>query len=131
MADFRKKRVIRGPVHDLTALQKAIRAGLFRAFATSARFRVSTVFGCSLFEAERRIQAIVGSLTAADYAKSLRMNDGVAADEYGVMHQDLGWYVKLRYSASAGEVEVCSCHLTRFPLRTRRGMIKAYDPVPE
>lgn len=131
MRDFRKNRVIRGPVHNLSALQAAIRAGSFHAFATSARRRVIAVFGCSQPESLQRIQAIIAVLRTGDYARTVRMDDGIMADEYGVMYEGVGWYVKLRYNADDQEAEVCSCHLPRFPITTRRGVINASDTRKE
>ena len=70
-------------------------------------------------------------LTPADYSRSVRMDTGESADEYGCMYSELGWYVKLLFNQVDGEAEVCSCHLTRFPLITRAGRIEAFDPYDE
>lgn len=131
MRPFRKSRVLRGPVHDLTAFQALVAAGTFHSYAGSARDRVVEVFGCTRGEAGRIIQEIVCSLTPDDYARSIQMDNGAAADEYGRMFEDLGWYVKLLFNTDDGEAEVCSCHLTRYPLKTKTGIIESYDTDPE
>jgi hypothetical protein len=128
---FRSPHVVAGPVHDLEAFQAAVAAGAFHAYARSARDPVIGVFGCSRREAGRIIQRIVAGLTSADFARSVKMDNGATADEYGRMYADLGWYVKLLFNRDDGEAEVCSCHLTRFPLTTRTVRLEAFDPYDD
>jgi hypothetical protein len=124
-------RSIQGPVHDLTFIQAQVSAGNFHAFAGSAIDKVVTVFGCSRRAARTIIQQIVCGLTVMDYARSIQLQNGVRADEYGRMFHDYGWYIKLVINADDGECEVWSCHLTRHALRTRAQTIRAFDREQE
>lgn len=131
MAQFRKPKVIPGPIYSLLAFQSAVAAGSFHAYARSARDPVILEFGCTRRQAGRIIQRIVAVLTPADYSRSVRLDNGESADEYGCTYAELGWYLKLLVNQDDGEAEVCSCHLTRFPLITRAGRIEAFDPYDE
>ena len=131
MHNFRRPRVVPGPVVSLTAFQSAVASGAFHAYARSARDPVIREFDCTRTQAGRIIQRIIAALTPADYSRTVRMDNGEFADEYGCMYAALGWYVKLLFNQGDGEAEVCSCHLTRFPLITRAGRIEAFDPYDE
>ena len=131
MRSFRTPKVVAGPIYSLQAFQSAVASGFFHAYARSARDPVIHEFDCTRAHAGRIIQRIVAVLTPADYSRSVQMDNGELADEYGCMYAELGWYVKLLFNQEDDEAEVCSCHLTRFPLITRAGRIEAFDPSDE
>ncbi len=131
MQHFQKLRVVPGPAFDLAAFQVKVRAGNFHPYTTSALRRVIAVYECSRAEARRIIQTIVCKLAKHDYVRTVRLNNGMLADEYGTRFDELGWYVKLLINQDDGEHDVVSCHLTRYPLTTMSETIDAFDPGME
>jgi hypothetical protein len=85
----RKAQVVPGPVFDLVAFQRHVQIGSFHPYTTSALRRVVAVYECSRAEARRIIQAIVCKLAKQDYVSTVRMNNGMLADEYGTKLDDL------------------------------------------
>ncbi len=113
---------------DLRDVRRRVARDEFHPSTTKAVDPVVAEYRCTKRAARRIIQAIVDALSPANYAGSLELANGVLADEYGTMFDDIGWYVKLTVNVSDDEVDVISCHLTRFPLVTEGGTIAAYDP---
>lgn len=124
---YRKVRTTAGPVHDLAAFQARVAAGDFYPMVSSAVEPVTRVYECTKREAYQAIQRIVCALTPEHYAQSIIMNNGVPADEYGIVIEDNGWYVKLQINVIDGDAEVCSCHPPERELRTKGGVVPASD----
>lgn len=118
------------PAHDLAEIKRRIAADNFHPSTTKATDLVIREYGGSKRDARRMIQRIVATLGEGDYAGTRQMFDGALADEYGTMYDELGWYVKLTFNVQDDEVDVISCHLTKWPLQTRDRTIDAFDPPP-
>ena len=128
MNTYRKVRTAKGPANDLAAFQARVAANDFHAMSGPALGAVIAVYGSTYAVARRLIARIVCSLTAKNYSRTIIMHNAVYADEYGIMFDELGWYVKLKINLDDGDAEVCSCHLTRREMMTKSGRIPAYDP---
>ena len=126
MQNFRKPQVVPGPVFDLAAFQRQVQTGDFHPYATSALDEVIVVYKCTRSVARRIVQTIVCTLGTRDYVRSIRLDDGQLADEYGKMFDDRGWYVKLLINRDDGEHDVVSCNLTKCPLTTQSETIAAF-----
>ena len=125
---YRKVRTTPGPVNDLAAFQALVAAGNFHAMAGTALQPVMDVYECTKKEAYKEIRQIVCALTSQHYSRSIIMNNNVPADEYGIVIEEIGWYVKLQVNLDDGEAEVCSCHPPKRDMMTKGGLIPASDP---
>lgn len=124
---YRKVRTTPGPAHDLAAFQARVAAGDFHPMVGTAVEPVAHVYDCTKREARQVIKRIVCALTPQHYARSIIMNNDEPADEYGIVIEEVGWYVKLQINMDDGDAEVCSCHPTERDLRTKGGVIPASD----
>lgn len=131
MQNFGKSQVVSGPVFDLQAFQSQVQLGNFHVYDKPALQRVIAVYGGDPDGARRIVQTIVCKLAEQDYARSVRLINGMLADEYGKMFDDRGWYVKLRINQDDGDRDVISCHLTKYPLTTQAETIAAFDSDEE
>ncbi len=122
-----KQPIVPGPVFDLVEFQGQVQLGNFYPYTTSAIRRVMAVYRGDMDDARLIVQTIVCKLTEHDYVRSVRLDSGMLADEYGKMFDDLGWYVKLLINRDDGEQDIVSCHLTKYPLTTRSATIAAFD----
>src|SRR5687768_1854811 len=118
MRRYSKRKTVSGPLHSLEDIQRFVAAGKFHPYTSSAIQKVMAVYGGTNRQAKRTIQHIVAALKPQNYSASVVMDNGAKADEYGLMFDERGWYVKFFFHVSDGEVDVCSCHLTRFPMQT-------------
>lgn len=128
MRRYSKRKQVSGPLYDLTDIQRWVAAGKFHPYRGSALAAVVEVYGGTYRQAKRTIQQIIAALVPGNYSASVEMDNGAKADEYGLIFDEQGWYVKFFFHVADNEVDVCSCHLTRFPMQTQTERIDAYDP---
>lgn len=128
MHRYSRRVSVKGPVHDLAQMQAMVASGKFHPYDKSAVSRVIEEFSCTKLQARRTIQEIFALLSADHYSDTIRLDNGSVADEYGLMFEEKGWYVKFNFAMADDEVDVISCHLTRYPMTTATATIEAFDP---
>jgi hypothetical protein len=112
-----------GPNYDLEGFKAEVRAGNVHVYWSRAAAVIRERYKCSQREARQFAKDAVLSLTARDYAHSIKTDAGQVHDVYGLILEEEGWYLKIEIKGSNGRPGIISCHPAEFDLQTRGGMV--------
>ena len=109
------------PLADVRAcLADSRRAMVARS---TAALMVATHFGWEYARSAAFAKEVVRGLAEENFFRRTTMGDGTPADEYGVVHDGISWYVKLFITGSPARLLIVSCHLPQWDIPTPAGVV--------
>ena len=90
---------------------------------STAALMVATHFGWEYARSAAFAKEVVRGLAEENFFRRTTMADGTPADEYGVVHDGISWYVKLFITGSPARLLIVSCHLPQWDIPTPAGVV--------